>query len=57
MIIGQFGGSLMEGDAIVGTMLDALRELDLERDTIVVPASDNGPQGAVVGEFGGTCPT
>lgn len=57
MIIGQFGDSLMEGDAIVGTMLDALRELDLERDTIVVPASDNGPQGAVVREFGGTCPT
>ena len=56
MIIGQFGDSLMEGDAIVG-MLDALRELDLERDTIVVPASDNGPQGAVVREFGGTCPT
>ena len=41
----------------MGTMLDALRELDLERDTIVVPASDNGPQGAVVREFGGTCPT
>ncbi len=45
MIIGQFGDSLMEGDAIVGTMLDALRELDLERDTIVVLASDNGPPG------------
>ena len=57
MIIGQFGDSLMEGDAIVGTMLDALRELDLERDTIVGLASDNGPQGAVVREFGGTCPT
>ena len=57
MNIGQFGDFLMEGDAIVGTMLDALRELDLERDTIVVLASDNGPQGAVVREFGGTCPT
>lgn len=54
--IGQFGDSLMEGDAIVGTMLDALEELGLENDTIVVFASDNGPQGAVVREFGGDMP-
>jgi arylsulfatase len=43
----------MEGDALVGKMLDALKELGLERDTIVVFASDNGPQGEVVREFGG----
>ena len=41
--IGQFGDSLMEGDAIVGSVLDSLKELGLEKDTIVVFASDNGP--------------
>jgi arylsulfatase len=54
--IGQFGDSLMEGDAIVGRMLDALQELGLTQDTIVVFASDNGPQGEVVREFGGDMP-
>jgi arylsulfatase A-like enzyme len=54
--IGQFGDSLMEGDAIVGRMLDALQELGLAQDTIVVFASDNGPQGEVVREFGGDMP-
>jgi arylsulfatase A-like enzyme len=54
--IGQFGDSLMEGDAIVGKMLDSLKELGLEKDTIVVFASDNGPQGEVVREFGGDTP-
>jgi arylsulfatase A-like enzyme len=54
--IGQFGDSLMEGDALVGKMLDALKELGLEQDTIVVFASDNGPQGEVVREFGGDMP-
>ena len=54
--IGQFGDSLMEGDAIVGRMLDALQVLGLEQDTIVVFASDNGPQGEVVREFGGDMP-
>ena len=51
--IGQFGDSLMEGDAIVGRMLDVLKALGLEQDTIVIFASDNGPQGEVVREFGG----
>ena len=51
--IGQFGDSLMEGDAIVGRMLDSLKALGLEQDTIVIFASDNGPQGEVVREFGG----
>jgi arylsulfatase len=43
--IGQFGDSLMECDAIVGKMLDTLDELGIARDTIVVFASDNGPEG------------
>ena len=46
----------MEGDAIVGRMLDALQELGLVQDTIVVFASDNGPQGEVVRQFGGDMP-
>ena len=54
--IGQFGDSLMEGDAIVGTMLDALEELGLEQDTIVVFASDNGPDGPGARAFGGDMP-
>ena len=54
--IGQFGDSLMEEDAIAGRMLDALQELGLAQDTIVVFASDNGPQGEVVREFGGDMP-
>jgi arylsulfatase A-like enzyme len=54
--IGQFGDSLMEGDAIVGKLLDSLKALGLEQDTLVVFASDNGPQGDVVREFGGDMP-
>ncbi len=54
--IGQFGDSLMEGDAIVGRMLDALDELGLTRDTIVVFASDNGPDGPGARAFGGDMP-
>src|SRR5262249_8403415 len=54
--IGQFGDSLMEGDAIVGRMLDVLDDLGLANDTIVVFASDNGPDGPGVREFGGDMP-
>lgn len=54
--IGQFGDSLMEGDAIVGRMLDALKDVGLDDNTIVVFASDNGFQGSVVREFGGDMP-
>ncbi|HXV31250.1 MAG TPA: arylsulfatase, partial [Sinorhizobium sp.] len=54
--IGQFGDSLMEGDAIVGKMLDSLRDLGLEKDTIVVFASDNGPDGPGARAFGGDMP-
>ena len=54
--IGQFGDSLMEGDAIVGKMLDALTDLGLEQDTIVVFASDNGPDGPGAHTFRGDMP-
>jgi len=54
--IGEFGDSLMEGDAIVGTMLDALTELGAEEDTIVVVASDNGPDGPGASRFGADMP-
>jgi arylsulfatase len=54
--IGQFGDSLMEGDAVVGNMLDSLQELGLEKDTIVVFASDNGPDGPGTRDFGGDMP-
>jgi arylsulfatase A-like enzyme len=54
--IGQFGDSLMEGDAIVGKMLDALDDLSLARDTIVVFASDNGPDGPGARPFGRDMP-
>jgi arylsulfatase len=54
--IGQFGDSLMEGDAIVGRMLDALDQFGLARDTIVVFASDNGPDGPGARTFGGDMP-
>jgi arylsulfatase len=54
--IGQFGDSLMEGDAIVGTMLDAVKELGAEENTIVVFASDNGPDGPGVIRFGADMP-
>ncbi len=54
--IGQFGDSLMEGDAIVGKMLDALDELGLAHDTIVVFASDNGPDGPGARPYGRDMP-
>ena len=54
--IGQFGDSLMEGDAAVGAMLDALKDLGLEDNTIVAFASDNGPEGPGARDFGGDMP-
>ena len=43
--IGQYGDKIMEGDYHVGQVLDALKELKLDDNTIVVFASDNGPTG------------
>jgi arylsulfatase A-like enzyme len=43
--IGQYGDKMMEGDYHVGQVLDALKELNVEDNTIVVFASDNGGTG------------
>jgi arylsulfatase len=50
--IGNYGDKLMEGDAHVGHILDTLKELGLEDNTLVVFASDNGPYGETAREFG-----
>ena len=50
--IGQFGDKLMEGDYHVGQILDALRELGVDDNTLLVFASDNGPQGETAREMG-----
>jgi arylsulfatase A-like enzyme len=43
--IGMYGDKMMEGDYHVGQVLDALRELKTDDNTILVFASDNGPTG------------
>ena len=50
--IGDYGDKMMEGDFHVGQVLDALKDLGIDDDTIVVFASDNGPQGMTVRELG-----
>jgi arylsulfatase len=50
--IGDYGDKMMEGDYHVGQILDALNELGVADDTIVIFASDNGPQGMTVRELG-----
>jgi arylsulfatase A-like enzyme len=50
--IGQYGDKIMEGDYHVGQVLDALKELGVEDNTLVVFASDNGPWGWSGREFG-----
>jgi arylsulfatase len=50
--IGNYGDKVMEGDFHVGQILDTLKELGAEENTIVVFASDNGPYGETVREFG-----
>ncbi|MGA3212140.1 MAG: arylsulfatase [Terriglobales bacterium] len=41
--IGNYGDKMMEGDYHVGQVLDTLKELKIDENTIVVFASDNGP--------------
>ena len=50
--IGNYGDKLMEGDYHVGRILDTLKELGVDNNTIVVFASDNGPYGEAAREFG-----
>jgi len=50
--IGQYGDMMMEGDYQVGQIMDALKALGVDDKTILVFASDNGPQGEVVRELG-----
>ena len=50
--IGNYGDKLMEGDFHVGQIMDTLKALGVENDTIVVFASDNGPFGEAAREFG-----
>ncbi len=42
----------MEGDYHVGQILDALKELGIDDNTLLVFASDNGPQGLTAREWG-----
>jgi arylsulfatase A-like enzyme len=50
--IGNYGDKMMEGDFHVGQIMDTLKALGVENDTIVVFASDNGPYGEAAREFG-----
>jgi len=50
--IGNYGDKMMEGDYHVGQMLDALKELNIDTNTILVFCSDNGPSGWIVREVG-----
>ena len=50
--IGNYGDKLMEGDFHVGQILDTLKDLGIDDNTIVVFASDNGPYGEAAREFG-----
>jgi arylsulfatase len=50
--IGNYGDKMMEGDYHVGQVLDAIKEMDIDDNTIVVFASDNGPSGWILRELG-----
>ena len=50
---GLYGDVIEELDANIGRVLDTLRQLKLERDTLVVFTSDNGPW-AIFDEQGGS---
>jgi arylsulfatase A-like enzyme len=50
--IGNYGDKMMEGDYHVGQVLDTLKELHIDDNTIVVFTSDNGPSGWILRELG-----
>ena len=43
--VGHYGDKIMEGDHHVGQVLAAVKEANIDDNTIVVFASDNGPTG------------
>lgn len=43
--IGQYGDKMMEGDYHVGQIMDTLKQMNIEDNTILVFASDNGSMG------------
>jgi arylsulfatase len=50
--IGNYGDKMMEGDFHVGEILDTLKALGIDNNTIVIFASDNGPTGSPYRDFG-----
>ncbi|MDM0081141.1 arylsulfatase [Variovorax sp. J31P179] len=50
--IGQYGDKIMEGDFHVGQILDALKQLGVDDNTLLVFASDNGPWAHLASAFG-----
>ena len=50
--IGNYGDKIMEGDYHVGQILDALKQLGIDDNTLLVFASDNGPWSHLAGAFG-----
>lgn len=50
--IGNYGDKMMEGDYHVGQIMDTLKQLGIEENTILVFASDNGPCGEAFREYG-----
>ena len=50
--IGNYGDKLMEGDHHVGHILDALQQLGVDDNTLLVFTSDNGPSGEAFREYG-----
>lgn len=50
--IGNYGDKMMEGDYHVGQVLDTLKELNIDTNTILVFCSDNGPSGWIGRELG-----
>jgi arylsulfatase len=45
--IGYYGDKIMEGDYHVGQILDALKEMGADNDTLLIFCSDNGPSGTM----------
>jgi arylsulfatase len=50
--VGNYGDKMMEGDYHVGQILDSLKQLGVDDNTLLVFASDNGPTGDNCGNQG-----